>query len=257
MIIKEQIPISIYGNEERTLHIYVPDFLEEGQRCGVIYMYDGHNLFNDEDSTYGVSWGIREYLEATGIAVIVVGLECNHEGNLRLCEFSPYSFKDKTWGDIRATGKSLTRWIIKELKPYIDENYPTIPDREHTAIGGSSMGGLMAIYGGVRMSQYISRAICISPYHSHVMNRLIKDCQRELWPDTKFYISWGGNECASKRALATYTEANLRIARELEGKAEVYLHLYPDQDHSEGSWSNETDIWMNEMGITEWGIWEE
>lgn len=256
MIIKEQFPISIYGGAKRTLHIYVPDSLQEGQRCGVIYMYDGHNLFDDEDATYGTSWGLKEYLDETEIPVIIVGLECNHKGNKRLCEFSPYSFKDKTWGEIRASGKSLTRWIIKELKPYIDAKYPTIPDREHTAIGGSSMGGLMALYGGVRMSQYISRAICISPYHSHMMSRLIKDCQRDIWPDTQFYISWGGNECASKLALATYSESNLRIGRELMKKAEVYLHLYPEQDHSEASWSHETDIWMTELGIKHWGIQE-
>lgn len=254
MIIKENITISIY-NLERTLHIYVPDHLHGSQRCGVIYMFDGHNLFEDETATYGKSWGLNDYLMATQLPVIVVGLECNHEGNQRLCEFSPYNFKDRHWGTIKASGKALVRWMVDELKPMIDANLPTLPDRDHTAVGGSSMGGLMALYAGAAASNTFSRAICISPYHAHVMGPLIRDLKKKIHPNTQFYLSWGGNELPTKRALATYTEANLKIARTLMPQAEVALHLYPNQDHSEASWEKETDIWMSEMGIKAWQSW--
>ncbi len=249
MVIKETIRMSIYDNTERMLHIYVPDHLEKEQRCGVLYMFDGHNLFYDEDATYGKSWGLREYLDRTGLPLIVVGLECNHEGNMRLCEFSPYDFQDRHWGTVKASGKQLIRWMIEELKPQIDAFFPTLPDREHTALGGSSMGGLMALYGTACASKTFSRGACLSPFHSHIMGPLIRDLKRKIEPDTRFYLSWGGNECFSKKALATYTEANLKIARTLMPQAEVYLHLYPNQDHSEASWEKETPIWMKELGL--------
>ena len=56
-------------------------------------MFDGHNLFYDHDATYGKSWGIRETLERDIIKKVIVGLECNHEGNMRLCEFFPIFFQ--------------------------------------------------------------------------------------------------------------------------------------------------------------------
>lgn len=252
MIIKEQFPISIYNNEERTLHIYVPDFLKEDDRCGVIYMYDGHNLFYDEDATYGKSWGLKDYFEKHKLPVIIVGLECNHIGNLRLCEFSPYSFKDKHWGEVKATGKELTQWIFHELKPYIDKKYPTIPNREFTALAGSSMGGLMAIYGGVEMSKYISRAICVSPYYNHIFTKLLKDCDKPIEENTEFYISWGSDECATKHSLAKYTEQNLVVAGKLQKQAKVYLHLYPKHRHCEADWQKETPTWLSELGISHW-----
>lgn len=55
---------------------------------------------------------------------MIVGIECNHEGNKRLWEFSPYSFKDKYFGSVKGYGKILIDWIADHLKPMIDENFP-------------------------------------------------------------------------------------------------------------------------------------
>ena len=89
MVIKENIWITPFETE-RTLHIYLPDDLGEQERLPVLYMFDGHNLFFDEDATYGVSWGLKDYLDAHHSRLLVVGLECNHEGIERLKEFTPY-----------------------------------------------------------------------------------------------------------------------------------------------------------------------
>ena len=71
-------------DEARTIHLYIPDGLMPGQKVPVLYMFDGHNLFVDEEATYGKSWGLKDYLEQTRLPLVVVGLECNHEGNRRL-----------------------------------------------------------------------------------------------------------------------------------------------------------------------------
>lgn len=131
----------------RTIHLYLPnDYNQSEERYPVLYMYDGHNLFKDEDATYGKSWGLEKFLDHYDKKFIVVGMECNHEGNKRLDEYCPYDLEHGFFGSIHGQGKEFMKWVCDELKPYIDSHYRTIPFRECTMIGGSSMGGLMALY---------------------------------------------------------------------------------------------------------------
>ena len=131
---------------DRNTFVYLPDdWRSSGRRYPVVYMFDGHNLFFDSTATYGTCWGLKEYMDAHPQAIIVAP-ECNHEGNARLEEYSPYDFVWQEYG-IKGRGKAYLDWMVQELKPLIDAKYPTLPDREHTAIGGSSMGGLMSLYG--------------------------------------------------------------------------------------------------------------
>ncbi len=249
MLKKEKINISIYKTK-RTLHIYLPDNLKKGQRCQVIYMFDGHNLFLDEDATYGKCWGLKDYFDKRHAPVIIVGIECNHEGNQRLCEFSPYDFSDPEWGDIKASGKELTKWIVEELKPYIDRKYPTLKDRKNTSIGGSSMGGLMALYAGITYSEVFGRALCLSPYTYHVINDLLADLKKaSINNDTMFYISYGSRECAKANAMFHYTEQLLKIQRAINNRAIVFMHLFLGHYHTESDWAKETRIWFKELGF--------
>lgn len=249
MIIKEEIYITPF-ELTRELHIYIPNNLRKNEKCKVVYMFDGHNLFFDEEATYGTSWGIKETLDDESEPIMIVGIECNHEGNERLCEFSPYDFKDRVWGEVFGRGKDLTDWIVEELKPYIDNKYPTLTDRKNTAIAGSSMGGLMSIYVGMSAYKTIANAACLSPYLPYVYRRLCKDLEKSNVHDSNFYISWGAHECSTHKRLAKYTEQNLNISRILTKKGNiVYPHLYEFQDHSEGSWANETLIWLKEIGF--------
>ena len=131
---------------DRNTFVYLPDdWQSSGRRYPVVYMFDGHNLFFDSTATYGTCWGLKEYMDAHPQAIIVAP-ECNHEGNARLEEYSPYDFVWQEY-DIKGRGKAYLDWMVQELKPLIDAKYPTLPDRENTAIGGSSMGGLMSLYG--------------------------------------------------------------------------------------------------------------
>lgn len=54
-------------------------------------------------------------------------------------------------------------WMVNELKPYIDEHFRTLPDRRNTILAGSSMGGLMALYGATAYNSVFQRAACLSP----------------------------------------------------------------------------------------------
>ena len=147
MIIKWDITIpQLSGDQVRKAYVYLPESYEEDpeRRYPVMYLFDGHNVFFDEDATYGTSWGMYDYMEESGKQMILVGIECNREGDGRLREYAPVTFEDSELGRIEGEGKRYMHWLIKELKPYIDGNFRTLPDRENTLICGSSMGGLMA-----------------------------------------------------------------------------------------------------------------
>ncbi len=249
MVIEEKVWITPF-NLERSLYIYIPDNLRKNQKCKVIYMFDGHNLFFDEVATYGKSWGLKDYLDYHNLPIIVVGIECNHESNFRLCEFSPYDFVDNRYGEVMGRGIELMDWIAYELKPLIDANYPVYTDAKNTSIAGSSMGGLMSVYAGAMYSHVFSKAACLSPFYPHVVRRLLADVQQSEAKKSTFYISWGAHECSTHRRLAKYSEQNLSIARTLTSKGnQVYCHLYEHQNHSEDSWAKETDNWMSELNL--------
>ena len=142
MVIKDTIWYAPAA-EPRGLHIYLPDNYDStGERYPVTYFWDGHNLFFDSDATFGKSWGLREFLDGWDKDMIVVGIECSHEGNHRLDEYCPYD-ANLMGIKIHGEGDETLDWITKSLKPFIDRKFRTYPSREATAIAGSSMGGLM------------------------------------------------------------------------------------------------------------------
>ena len=150
------------GDKTRRAYIYLPASYEtdKHRRYPVGYMFDGHNVFFDSDATYGKSWGMNKYLVENKKNLIVVAIECNHEGNCRLQEYAPFSFDNATLGAIKSKGNIYMNWLVKTLKPEIDRKYRTLPDRKNTIIAGSSMGGLMAMYAVTAYNHIFQRAAC-------------------------------------------------------------------------------------------------
>ena len=241
---KHQIYIPCFG-DMRTLHIYTPDaYATSNKRFPVLYMYDGHNLFYDEDATFGKCWGLKRYLEVQNIPLIVVGIECNHEGYKRLEEFSPYDFTDTNIGDIHGRGEALMQWVCDDLKKWIDRKYRTLPSRRHTGIAGSSMGGLMALYTICHHNETFSKAACLSPFLFGLKKEVDQEIvHASLSKDTHIYVSWGSDEFRSKNQLAKASIRLLEITRMLEHHQ---VHVYPNMifkgRHAEESWEKELPI---------------
>ena len=83
MVIKWDVKIpELSGEKVRRGYVYLPESYDrEPRKCfPVLYMFDGHNVFFDEDATYGKSWGMKDYMDKTGKDLIIVGIECNDEG---------------------------------------------------------------------------------------------------------------------------------------------------------------------------------
>ncbi|MFR9255505.1 MAG: hypothetical protein ACLVJ6_08395 [Merdibacter sp.] len=129
-------------------------------------MFDGHNLFVDEEATYGKSWGLKDYLEQTRLPLVVVGLECNHEGNRRLWEFSPYDFADPVWGEVQGQGELLLDWMSGELKNGWTK--PAGTDGSGTYVYRRQLdGGLMALYAGGRAARFTAGLLPVADPDGH------------------------------------------------------------------------------------------
>lgn len=232
----------------RIIHVYLPPFYYESQESyPVMYMYDGHNLFCDDDATYGYSWHLKEFLDQYDKPFIVVGIECSHEGNQRLEEYCPYDIENSFLGTIHGYGKVFMDFVIHDVKPYIDEHYRTIPFRECTMIGGSSMGGLMSLYTIIAYNQYFSKAACLSSSIGICLDLLKNEIDNnDLNHDTRVFLSWGSNESRNKRGLAYASMNNLEISHMLNQKSILtYPYLQVDGYHNEQSWQQQIPVFMD------------
>ena len=254
MIVKRDCIYTPKGTN-RPLHIYLPDdYVWSTERYPVMYFFDGHNLFLNEDATYGKSWGMKEFLEGWGKKMIIVGIECGHDGEERLSEYLPYmANKGSHFDRFEPMGQATMDWIVNEIKPVIDRDYRTIPFRECTGIGGSSMGGLMALYAGIHYNRWFSKAACVSSAIGFCMRPLMADMRRsEMNPDTRLYLSWGTREAwgcknpdKEDRSSKTYGW-NKRVADYAASVgAAVKLHCQVGAGHCEADWEKLVPIFMD------------
>lgn len=234
-------------NQTRTIHIYVPDsYTYTNKRYPVLYMFDGHNLFFDQEATYGKSWNLMQHIQEENRELIVVGQECSHEGNNRLDEYGPYPFADAYFGTFEGKGDLTMDFFVHELKPYMDTNFPTISDREHTWIGGSSCGGLMAYYALCAYNSIYSKALVISPYVQVVEDYLYWQTEHtDFHYDTSVYISWGAMEYG-KHHFFQETKICTNLVNQLIQKG-VYaqMNVKLDGEHTERSWEEEVPTFLS------------
>ena len=206
MVLKWGIPIPGFsGRKPRTVYVYLPREAEENPeaRFPVLYMFDGHNVFFDEDATYGKSWGMGEYLDDTETGLIVVAVDCNHRPpHGRLSEYSPFTFSTPDFGRVTGRGKRFMEWLAGTLKPLIDQKYPTLPERDATWIAGSSMGGLMSLYAVTAFNHVFSRAAALSPSVWLADGRMARLIRRtELLPGTVVYMDYGSREMGNHMGM--------------------------------------------------------
>ena len=240
---------AVGGEEERRAYVYLPTMYEADpdRRYPVLYMFDGQNVFFDEDATYGKSWGVADYLDYTDTPLIVAAVECNAgANNERLVEYSPYRFDDKQYGHFDGKGKDTLNWFVHEFKPYIDANYRTEPDRAHTFIGGSSMGGLMSLYALLAYNHVFSRAAALSPSlwcAPKQLEQLVRSA--DIAPDTVLYMDYGSRELGNhKRILRQFSRMNKLL---LERGVLLDSRIVPGGEHCEASWERQIPFFLNTL----------
>ena len=238
------------GEKTRRVYLYLPDSYEKepDKRYPVMYMFDGHNVFFDSDATFGKSWGMNKYMQTSRKQLIIVAVECNHEGNWRLQEYSPVNFENSTLGKIKGKGRIYMQWLVNTLKPFIDTNYRTLPDRKNTIICGSSMGGLMALYAACVYNHVFQRAACLSPSVWVDPGKVLELIARaHIRNDTCIYMDYGSEEMFNH---AANTEALLSTSYLLLTKrVNLAMRVVPGGTHCEASWERQIPIFMDCLGL--------
>ena len=190
---------SEYLPDQRNLIVYLPPGYEEEpeRRFPVFYLHDGQNLFDGRTSfVQGRTWQMREQTDAAieGGEVeplVIVGIY--NTGDRRLAEYTHEHNWQMGGGEADAYGKLLT----KELMPWIADKYRVRQDRESTGMGGSSLGGLVSLYLGLRHPEVFGRMALLSPSvwwnHKSILGYLNEHAP-QMWERPRVWLDVGDGE---------------------------------------------------------------
>jgi predicted alpha/beta superfamily hydrolase len=149
----------------RRVWVYLPPQYdrEPERRFPVLYMHDGQNVFDGATAFIaGKEWRVDETAERLtweGPVAPLIVVALDNAGARRADEYTPVRDDEaRAGGEADAYG----RLLIEELKPWIDQAYRTLPGREATGISGSSLGGLVSLYLGLRHPEVFSRVASLS-----------------------------------------------------------------------------------------------
>lgn len=225
---------------KRQIWIYLPrDYNNSNKRYPVLYMNDGQNMF-DPATSYSGEWYIDETLDElsdSGIhdGAIVVAIE---NSELRQREYMPGMEAEK-----------YAEFLIFTLKPYIDMHFRTLPFRETTGIGGSSMGGLISLYIGLKYQNVFSKVASFSPAMGIGWNDIAVFTKKY---SMRIYNDVGTVEVPKSARLSAKYASNVNStnkALKKIGFSEDELRFVVEEGtgHSESSWARrfgDAFIWL-------------
>ena len=195
--------------DDRDVLVYLPPGYEAeaGRRYPVLYLHDGQNLFDGATAFIrGQDWRVGEtaqsLIESNAIEpVIIVGVY--NTGRKRVEEYTPS--RDPRF---KVGGKAglYGRLLVEELKPFIDSHYRTKSDAKNTGLGGSSLGGLVTMYLGLRYPDVFGKLAVVSPSVWWDGRRILRDVaafsavqHARIWLDMG--TDEGANAVAGARSL--------------------------------------------------------
>ena len=232
-------------NRNVSLRIHVPEQRNLSQRFPVLYMYDGDVLFRDGPAGFAFEEYSRAYSDFLP-QVILVGIVPPQDRWQRTAEFSPYTKAFETHGAdfeplVHGRGELLLDFVVQELKPWIDQTWPTIPGREATAIGGMSSGALNATFAAMRRTDVFSRVLLHSPAYHLWLPELLRTAQEAKLDSLLYcYMDIGTEDATRMSAKEQTMQAAIRMRDEmlLRGLEESRLRFFviPDGKHTPAAW---------------------
>jgi len=241
----------------RPVAVWLPPGHESAGRLPVIYMQDGQNLFDPATSAVGVDWGMDEAVTRLAAAqnigpAMVVGVWNTAR---RWREYMPARALDMA-GDPETTEKFLReqgglpvsnaylRFLVEEVKPWVDREYATRPDRTNTLIMGSSMGALLSLYALCEYPDIFGGAGCLST-HWPAGDGMVVDYARAALPAPgrhRIYFDYG-----TETLDADYAPCQARMDAVMEERGytpgrDWVTRRFAGDDHSERAWRRRVDI---------------
>lgn len=258
--------------EKRTVDVWLPDNYVAHKKYSVLYMHDGQMLFDATTTWNKQEWGVDDVLtqlvsENKIVDVIVVAI--HNVPQIRHTDYFPqkpyenltkvqreelkaaikksgFSFDEK-----KLNADNYLKFIVKEVKPFVDKNYSVYTDAQHTAIMGSSMGGLISMYAICEYPKVFGAAACLSthwpgfrdfdgnPIPNQFFNYIKKHCPS---PKThKLYFDYGTVELD-----AEYVKYAQQVDEVFDLKGydiTNYENLkFEGENHSENAWCKRLHI---------------
>lgn len=242
------------GNQRHIL-VYLPPSYQHAwhRHYPVLYMHDGQNLF-DHATSFAGEWGVDEAMERLahkkGLEAIVVGIP--NTGAMRLAEYSP--FRDSQLGG--GLGDKYVDFIANTLKPIIDNDFRTLPDKPNCGIMGSSMGGLISLYAFFYRPDVFGFTGVMSPSLWFGHGRIFTYVQDAAYHPGKIYLDvgtrehgddsddWSGVFTRRTRSRRYYARVR-RLKRVLVSKG---YRPIKDLLHIEEKWANHNeDAWRRRI----------
>ena len=222
-------------NKKRRIWALLPyDYETSTENYPVLYLQDAQNLFN-EDAKYG-NWEIDKKLAVMAEynigKIIIIAIE--HAEKDRVKE---YNVGNTILGN--GQGKKYIRFLTDTLKPFVDENFRTKKEREHTGIGGSSMGGLVSIFSGIMYPEVFGKLMIFSPSLWVVPKIKLSFLDMDEPEDTRIYLYAGGDESATMIDHVKKFKSRLQKRESLTDKMKIKLSINMEGKHNEIYWSDE------------------
>ena len=235
---------SKFLNTDRDVLVYLPPgYSSDGQRrYPVLYLHDGQNLFDGATSfVAGQEWRVDETAQALILAravepVIIVGVY--NTGKERVEEYTPSADpKFKVGGKADLYG----RLLVEELKPFIDSHYRTKAGAADTGLGGSSLGGLVTMYLGLRYPEVFGKLAVVSPSVWWDSRRIVSDVRALASKKrARLWLDMGTDEGASAIGDARLLRDALVSKGWQLGQDLNYFEAQGGK-HSEAAWAQRVD----------------
>lgn len=281
---QDQVPNVVSGKIERitnfrseyvtsrNIDVWLPEGYSDANRYSVLYMHDGQMLYDPDISWNKQAWNIddvaTELFKANKVKnFIVVGIW--NGGPTRHPDYfpqKPFEQMSKTEHDtvvaqllrvgrtkeiFKPQSDNYLKFIVNELKPFIDKKYPAYTDKEHTFIAGSSMGGLISVYAICEYPEVFGGAACLSTHwvgtftkeNNPVPDAMIGYLSRNLPKPESHKIYF---DCGDQTLDAMYPSVQRKVDSVMVSKGysqeNWQTRYFPGEDHSEKSWSKRLSI---------------
>jgi predicted alpha/beta superfamily hydrolase len=227
----------------RLVRVWLPPGYDaaDAKRYPVLYLNDGQNLFEPATAFAGVDWRVGD---ATGRLIaegkipplIIVGID--NTGKNRGREYIPYRSLDiRLFGP---QGKCYPEFLRREVMPLIEKHYPVAKGPEHTGLGGSSLGGLIALYTQLAAPGVFGRLLIESPSLWVANRKILEECRSfRDWP-YRIYLGMGtrevGNTAKDERASNDVRELESVLRAAGLGKARLKVRIEEGAGHNEAAW---------------------
>jgi len=231
---------SIYLPDKRDIVIYLPPGYDKAPDSiyPVLYLQDGQNLFDPRTSFIpGNTWQVREQADAAIRAgevepLIVVGI---YNTPARMAEYTHEHTARFGGGQAAEYGLTLTR----EILPFIASQYRVRADRDSTGLGGSSLGGLVSLYLGLRHAKIFGKLAIMSPsvwWARKSILGYVNERAPEIWDRPRLWLDVGDEE--GKRTVHDVEMLNRRLkANHWRPGETLHFEKVPGGTHDELSWA--------------------